>query len=57
MNQEIERAPLFCADLTSLNHNVMFELGFANVRHGKQLDRLAVVANVFPHLNRQAARS
>jgi hypothetical protein len=31
--KEIERAPLFCADLTSLNHNVMFELGFAIARN------------------------
>lgn len=29
----IDDAPLFCADLTSLNHNVMFELGFAIARN------------------------
>jgi hypothetical protein len=33
------------------------EVGFADVRHRNQLDRLAVVANVFSHLNRQAGRA
>ena len=30
---EIDRANVFCADLTGLNHNVMFELGFAIARN------------------------
>jgi hypothetical protein len=30
---EIERSSIFCADLTGLNHNVMFELGFAIARN------------------------
>ena len=33
------------------------EIGFANVRHGNQPDRLAIVANVFSHLNRQTLRA
>src|SRR5580700_1844758 len=31
--KEIDRANLFCADMTGLNHNVMFELGFAIARN------------------------
>lgn len=31
--KEIDEAALFCADLTGLNHNVMFELGFAIARN------------------------
>jgi hypothetical protein len=31
--KEIDRANIFCADLTGLNHNVMFELGFAIARN------------------------
>jgi len=33
---EIDAAALFCADLTELNHNVMFELGYAIAR-GKRI--------------------
>src|ERR1019366_2283340 len=33
------------------------EVEFTDVRHGKQLDRLAVAASVFPHLNRQPTRA
>ena len=35
----------------------MVEVGFADVRHRHQLDRLAVAAYVLPHLHRQSARS
>lgn len=31
--KEIDSANIFCADLTGLNHNVMFELGFAIARN------------------------
>src|ERR1017187_3859362 len=31
--REINAADIFCADLTGLNHNVMFELGFAIARN------------------------
>lgn len=31
--REIDRAAFFCADLTGLNHNVMFELGYAIARN------------------------
>src|ERR1039457_7462576 len=31
--KEINAADIFCADLTGLNHNVMFELGFAIARN------------------------
>lgn len=31
--REIDSAKIFCADLTGLNHNVMFELGFAIARN------------------------
>src|ERR1017187_9515569 len=33
------------------------EVGFADVRHGEQLDSLAVLARVFPHLNRKTTRA
>ncbi len=31
--REIDESQLFCADLTTLNHNVMFELGYAIARN------------------------
>src|ERR1039457_7118160 len=31
--REIDSAKIFCADLSGLNHNVMFELGFAIARN------------------------
>src|ERR1035441_8559583 len=33
------------------------EVGFTDVRHGEQLDGLAVLASVFPNLNRQTTRA
>ncbi|MDE0324983.1 MAG: hypothetical protein OXN27_13800 [Candidatus Poribacteria bacterium] len=36
IRQEIDEAELFFADLTGLNHNVMFELGYA-IAHDKRI--------------------
>src|ERR1039458_562245 len=37
--------------------DLLVEVGFADVRHGEQLDGLAVLARVFPHLNRETTRA